>query len=56
VQPIQIPDDWNDNGLLTFEEFCIELAFPGLLSQLANQRVDRPPTFGCQPLQTDDVF
>ena len=22
MQPIQIPDDWDDRGLLTFEEFC----------------------------------
>lgn len=20
--PIQVPDDWNDNGILLFEEFC----------------------------------
>jgi len=22
MQPIQIPDDWDDRGLITFEEFC----------------------------------
>ena len=22
MEPIQIPDEWDDNGLITFEEFC----------------------------------
>lgn len=22
MKPIQIPDDWDDNGLIMFEEFC----------------------------------
>ena len=22
MQPIHIPEDWNDNGLITFEQFC----------------------------------
>lgn len=22
MTPIHIPDDWDDNGLITFEEFC----------------------------------
>lgn len=22
MEPIQIPDDWDDNGLIPFEEFC----------------------------------
>ena len=22
MEPIQIPPEWNDNGLITFEEFC----------------------------------
>ena len=28
VQPIQIPTEWNDNGLLTFEEFCALIRTP----------------------------
>ena len=28
MQPIQIPAEWNDNGLLTFEEFCALIRTP----------------------------
>jgi hypothetical protein len=28
VEPIQIPDEWHDNGLLTFEEFCTLIRVP----------------------------
>ncbi len=28
VQPIQIPTDWHDAGLLTFEEFCTLIHTP----------------------------
>jgi len=28
VQPIQISAEWNDNGLLTFEEFCALIRTP----------------------------
>ena len=28
LQPIQIPTDWNDNALLTFEEFCVLIRTP----------------------------
>jgi excisionase family DNA binding protein len=27
-QPIQIPTDWNDNALLTFEDFCLLIRIP----------------------------
>lgn len=28
MQPIHIPEDWNDNGLITFEEFCVLIHTP----------------------------
>ena len=28
MEPIEIPPDWNDNGLLTFEEFCTLIRTP----------------------------
>lgn len=28
MNPIDIPDDWNDRGLLTFEEFCALIRTP----------------------------
>ena len=28
MEPIQIPAEWNDNGLLTFEEFCTLIRTP----------------------------
>ena len=28
MQPIQIPEEWHDNGLLTFEEFCTLIRTP----------------------------
>jgi hypothetical protein len=28
VEPIQIPDEWHDDGLLTFEEFCTLIQIP----------------------------
>lgn len=27
-QPIQVPDDWDDRGLLTFEKFCSLIQTP----------------------------
>jgi hypothetical protein len=28
MNPIQIPPEWNDNGLITFEEFCELIRIP----------------------------
>jgi hypothetical protein len=28
MEPIQIPSDWDDNGLITFEEFCTLIRTP----------------------------
>jgi len=28
MEPIQIPDEWHDRGLLTFEEFCTLVRTP----------------------------
>jgi hypothetical protein len=28
MEPIQIPPEWDDNGLLTFEEFCALIRTP----------------------------
>jgi hypothetical protein len=28
MDPIQIPDDWDDRGLITFEEFCAIIRTP----------------------------
>ena len=28
MNPIEIPDDWDDRGLITFEEFCEHISTP----------------------------
>ena len=28
MSPIQVPDDWDDNGILLFEEFCTFIRTP----------------------------
>ncbi len=38
MNPIEIPDDWDDRGLITFEEFCELIRTPQHTARDGRQR------------------
>jgi hypothetical protein len=55
IAPISVPDDWDDNGILLFEEFCAfirtpqrtvrEMASPQARAALVALQRQRPPLY-----------